>query len=137
MRQATMLMAGAVSLGLCLWAVSAPTSRPSQRRDAFDGKWKVTLVAESGDQKAPEDVLVFYRGKFKSEAFEKRGFAEVEYQTDIRRYGPQKFTATATSGQEGTCKWSGVSTGQEIRGDMVWTKKDGSVVNYTFNGEKV
>ena len=34
-------------------------------------------------------------------------------------------------------KWSGTSTGRDITGAMTWTKPDGSVVEFTFKGEKI
>ena len=112
---------------------------PGARAD-FAGKWTVTVEPDEDARKAGEktfeDTLVFEGGKFTSEACKKHGFGPVEYEEDTRRFGPAKFTAEPSSDKEGKAKWTGMVTAAEISGDMVWTKKDGTVLRYSFKGEK-
>ena len=38
--------------------------------------------------------------------------------------------------KEGKAKWTGAITGGNIAGDIVWTKKDGTEMRYSYKGEK-
>ena len=105
--------------------------------DPFEGKWKVTLTSDGAGGKDVADVLVFTRGgKFSAVEMKKRGFGEVDFESDTRRFGPATFKAEQTSAKEGKAKWEGTVAASEVSGTMVLTKKDGSVVNYTFKGSK-
>jgi hypothetical protein len=105
-------------------------------RDQFEGSWKITLNPDDGIGKSIEDMLTFKNDTLTSQTFEKRGFAAAAYELDSRRGPVAAFTATSTSEKEGALKWTGTTTGQDIRGSMTWTKKDGSSVSYTFTGTR-
>ena len=112
----------------------APHARAA---DPFEGKWKVTLTSDGAGGKDMADTLVFTRGgKFYATELKKKGFGEVNFDSDTRRFGPAAFTAEQTSAKEGKAKWEGHVAATEIEGTMVLTKKDGSAVNYTFKGSK-
>ena len=114
------------------------TALPARAADPFEGKWKVTLTSEGANGKDLTDTLVFTRGdKFSAVEMKKRGFPEVTYESDTRRFGPATFKAEQTSPKEGKAKWEGTVAAVEISGTMVLTKKDGSTINYTFKGSKV
>ena len=106
----------------------------------LDGKWKIKVDPDEDAAKAHEkefdDVIVFKADKFWSESQKKKGFAEAVYEEDTRRFGPSTFTAEAKSEKEGKVKWTGTATAADITGEMTWTKKDGTVMHYTFKGEK-
>ena len=104
-------------------------------RDAFEGTWKVTVTPDDGG-KPYEDTLVFKTGKFTSENGKKHDFAETEYEGDFRGGQIGTFTATAKSKKEGSAKWTGTVAPGQIQGTLAWTKADGSVVNYTYRGER-
>jgi len=40
------------------------------------------------------------------------------------------------SRKNGKIRWTGLITGDSIAGRMIWTMKDGSVLNYTFSGTR-
>lgn len=108
--------------------------------DQFQGKWKVTVTPDD-DAKAAgvsefEDTLVFKGNTFVAEACVPYGFDSVEYESDTRGLTAASFTAEPKSESSGTAKWSGFTTGQEIQGELVWTKTDGTVVRYTFKGAR-
>jgi len=127
------LKLGVVLVGMIVFA-SAGTARAA---DPFEGKWKVTLTSDGAGGKDMADTLVFTRGgKFYATELKKKGFGEVNFDSDTRRFGPAAFTAEQTSAKEGKAKWEGHVAATEMEGTMVLTKKDGSVVNYTFKGSK-
>ena len=112
-------------------------------KQPFEGtRWKVTVTPDSdaanAGQKEFADVLVFKGGKFISETCVKYGFEPVEYNEEM---SPGGFTATFTaepkSEKEGTAKWRGTIAASDMRGEMTWTKKDGTVLGYTFSGERM
>lgn len=109
--------------------------------DPFEGtKWKVKVVPDDEARRAGEkefdDVLVFKGGMFTAEACAKYGFKPVQYEEDTRRFGPASFTAQPESDKEGKAKWTGTVTATVIKGELVWTKKDGTVLNYSYTGER-
>ncbi|MGH7178771.1 MAG: hypothetical protein ACREJC_15440 [Tepidisphaeraceae bacterium] len=117
-------------------------SSPARAADPFEGNsWKVSVVPDEDSRgqggKDFDDLLVFKGGKLTSTECQKRGFAPAEYQEDTRRGPVAKFSAEMSSDKEGTCAWSGMVTGADISGVMTWTKKDGTIVRYTFKGERV
>jgi hypothetical protein len=121
-------------LVLCLTSLA-------RAKDPFEGTtWKVSVTpdddAKGTGQHAFDDNLTFKGGKFTSDAFKARGFDAIDFDSDTRRGPLAAFTANTKSDQNGTAKWTGTTTGADITGDLVWTKADGSVVNFTFTGEK-
>jgi len=47
------------------------------------------------------------------------------------------FTAERVSYGEGSSVWTGTVHGKDLDGKMIWTKNDGSVLTYTFKGNKL
>jgi hypothetical protein len=109
-----------------------------QSPDALDGySWKVKVTPiEMKDAKEFDDTLSFKANMFSSAALAKKGFKPVAFDSDVRRFGPAAFTAVQKSDAEGSAKWTGTVTGVSISGDLVWTKKDGTEVHYSFSGER-
>ena len=83
-----------------------------------------------------DETLTFGGDKLSAATLAARGFGPAEYQEDVRAAGPAQFTCTQTSDAEGTAVWGGFTTGQDIQGTLVWTKKDGTVIHYAFQGTK-
>jgi len=129
-------------LGLFLgWQAGGLVSGAPGSHQALEGKWKIEMTPDEQGQSAGEkgfkDVLNFKVDEtFNSEELKKRGFKDGKYEPDQRPYGPAQFKATLESEKQGTTKWTGVATGQNIKGELVWTKKDGSVVTFRFEGER-
>jgi hypothetical protein len=131
MRNLTLALAA-----LCLLSCCAP----AQARDAFVGQWKVTITPDDDAARAGEkeykDTLTFKGNQFKSKACEAHGFKQAEYEEDTRAGLIATFKATAKSEKEGKAVWTGTSTGQDITGEMTWTKSDGTELKYTFKGTR-
>jgi len=113
---------------------------PRAFASGVEGKFKVKVEPDEDARKAGEkdydDTLTITASKFVSEACKKHGFGETTYDEDTRRFGPATFTAEAKSDKEGTAKWSGTVTVNEIQGEITWTKKDGTTLHYTYKGSK-
>jgi hypothetical protein len=120
---------------LCVLSASSAPARAAKGRDAFEGKWTVTVTPEEGG-KPYEDTLTFAAGKFVSEGCKAHGFTEAEYEADVRGGQAQTFTATAKSKQEGSAKWTGTAAATEISGQFTWTKADGSTAGYSYKGTR-
>lgn len=104
-------------------------------RDAFEGKWTVTLTSDDGG-KPIDDTLTFKNTRFTSEKQKAQGFGETEYELDSRGGQIMTFTATSTSKKEGSAKWTGQASLGEISGSMTLTRPDGSSATYTYRGKK-
>lgn len=132
MRRVSLLMSALLLVSLV---------RIAQAKDAFEGTvWHVTVTpdddARGAGERPFEDTLTFKGGKFISDTFKGKGFDPVDFDEDSRRGPLAEYTANIKSDKNGTAKWSGTTTGAEISGDLVWTKADGSVVNFSYTGEK-
>jgi hypothetical protein len=123
------------ALFLMVASMTARAAQAAPGRDAFEGRWAVTVTPDDGG-KAYEDTLTFAGNKFVSQGCRAHGFAETEYEPDTRGGQIATFTATATSKTEGSAKWTGTAAATEIQGTFAWTKADGSVVNYTYRGTR-
>jgi hypothetical protein len=106
----------------------------------LEGKWKIKVEPDEEAAKAHEkhfdDIIVFKADKFWSEAQKKKGFGDAVYEEDTRRFGPSTFTAEVKSDKEGKAKWTGTATAADIKGELTWTKKDGTELHFTYVGEK-
>jgi hypothetical protein len=133
MRERTLLMA----LAMLLVVVNFPAA--ASARDAFDGKWDVTITPEGGGKEI-KDVFTFKGSQFTSQEFAKRGFAPSAYEEDSRGAGAVsatfKCTIKSSKPAEGTAEWTGTVTAVEMTGELKLTKPDGTVMNYTFKGTK-
>jgi hypothetical protein len=110
-------------------------------KDPFEGTtWTVTVTPDDdarGNGARPfDDTLIFKGGKFTSETLKAKGFDPIDFDSDTRRGPLAAFTANTKSDKDGTAKWTGTTTGSQISGDLVWTKADGTVLNYSFTGDK-
>jgi hypothetical protein len=103
-------------------------------------KWKIKLVPDDDSRKAGakeiEDAISFKGNKFTSDTFAKQGFSSVEYEEDTRGVISATFKVEAKSDSAGTAKWSGTTTSDQIRGQLIVVAKDGKQTTYNFQGEK-
>lgn len=105
--------------------------------DNFDGTYKLkmtpgTVTRQKGATEF-DDALVVVPTEMVSEAFAGYGFMpgnrEVAADTGA-------FISNMTSRTKGTLKYDAVIVGSAIRGKLVWTKSDGTVWFFTFEGTK-
>ncbi len=105
-------------------------------RDALIGTWKATLTPDDGGNDST-DNLTFKGGQFTSEKEKADGYDPATYDDDPSPQGiSAKFSVTLTNKTGDTAKWSGFSTGSDMDGTLVITKKDGSTKNYSFKATK-
>lgn len=82
------------------------------------------------------DVLVFRSGGFHTDACLAVGFPLTYYAAE--EYGGAiSFAATSASASVGTVEWSGSVENDRIEGELRWTSVAGTVVYYSFRGERV
>lgn len=125
---------------LLLCTIAVPCMAMMLADGLQDTKWKIKVTpdedARGSGGKEFDDVLIFKGPNFTSQALAKQGFKPVVYDDDTRRFGPASFTATPESDKGDKAKWTGTVTATAIKGELVWTKKDGKVLSYTYTGER-
>src|SRR5436190_10022054 len=129
-------------IGLYLgWHAAGMMANAQSRTDPIQGVWKLDVSADDDARGAGakdfKDTLDFHKDDvFTSTHFKEQGIKEGKYETDQRPFGPAKFDATLESKAGDKIKYSGVSTGQNMEGTLQVKKKDGTVLNYKFKGER-
>jgi hypothetical protein len=108
---------------------------PLQRRtDRFEGIWNIK-VSPDDQGRGWDDQITFKGQQFSSKTMAAKGFGPTMYESDTRGVQMNTFTATAKSNKEGKMEWSGLTAvGDEIKGEIKWTKSNGDVANYTYTG---
>ena len=112
------------------------------RADALTGTWKVKITPDedarkAGEKKEIEDKITLKGSKFVSERWKKEHkFEAVEYEEDTRRGPIAKFTAKPVSKTAGKMEWTATVTSGVMKGEITWTKPDGTELTYAFEGEK-
>ncbi|HMC83864.1 MAG TPA: hypothetical protein VKL61_11615 [Candidatus Polarisedimenticolia bacterium] len=99
------------------------------------GIWKLKVVpdaeAAAKGEKEFEDTLILKGGKLRSTACEPYGFGSASYKMD-----GNTWMSDMESKKEGKNHWHGEVDGDHLTGRMTWTKADGTVLNYTFEGHR-
>lgn len=133
----------AITLGLAL--LIGASAMAAHKVAVLDGtSWKIEaepddMAQEKGAEQIRDD-LVFAEGKASLKVAGKNGFAAGPYSvTNVDEEKKQMtFKAEMTSATEGAQVWTGtVHGGDHMEGKMVWTKANGNVLTYTFEGDKL
>jgi len=126
-----------VALGALLLALVLVSTGVLAKSGAMPekGVWKVTVTpdadATAKGEKVFDDILTLKSGKFNSTACEPYGFGSISYKME-----GAIWMADGTSKTEGKNHWHGEVDGDHLTGRMTWTKADGTVFNYTFEGHR-
>jgi hypothetical protein len=110
--------------------------------DPLPGTWAINLTPNGTDGNIPgvkafDETLIFTTYQLTAKTLAAHGFGPGTYNEDTQPMGVAKFTCTQTSDTEGKIDWQGMTTtGQDLSGTLTWTKKDGTVVHYDFQGNK-
>ncbi|HZN55829.1 MAG TPA: hypothetical protein VFB67_10975 [Candidatus Polarisedimenticolaceae bacterium] len=107
----------------------------------LDGtSWKVEVnpdgMARDKGEKDFHETLTFADGKLVTNEGPKIGFSSAPYTMSRSGDHDWSFTAEQESDSQGKYVWSGTIHEDDIRGKLVWTKSDDSVLTYSFKGEK-
>lgn len=126
---------------VALAILCAGTAWADPKPSALDGtSWKVDVkpdaMAEDKGEKSFSETITFADGKLITNEGLKLGFDSAPY--TFSRSGEQdwSFSAEQTSATQGKYVWSGTVHKGDIRGKLVWMKRDKSVLTYTFKGDK-
>ena len=135
---------GSVFVGLLVGSLGAvqlfAQPRPAPTSALEGSRWAVTVTpdeqAKQQGEKPFEDTLIFTQGKVSMSACAKYGFASSTYRAS--QAGEHwTFQTEQLSRKEGKTVWNAVTTGDAISGTLVWTKKNGAILHYTFEGKKL
>ena len=93
-------------------------------------------TAKDKGEKSFHETITFADGKLMTANGARTGFESAKYtltQIDDHDY---TFNAEQDGDDHGKQVWSGTVKGDDIRGKMVWTKADGTVLTYDFHGDE-
>jgi hypothetical protein len=130
----------AILLASLLILLAAPLSVFAA--DALVGTWKIKIspdedARKAGEKKEIEDKITLNGSQFVSEHWKKDyKFEACQYEEDTRRFGIAQFSAKPTSKTAGKMTWTGTVAANQMKGEITWTKPDGTELKYTFEGEK-
>jgi hypothetical protein len=128
-----MRLFAAIALMTCFVLLSAPSAVLAGQ---FDGSWKVTFTPET-DGKEFEDTLTFTANRFSTTRFQKEyGLGKGTYEEHTTRGPIAKFSATVKDEKKGTAEWAGTVTGADLQGEVTITRKDGTVLRYSFKANR-
>ena len=107
----------------------------------LDGtSWKVDVEPDSMTKKAGEkqfkETLTFADGNLSLSA-PKIGLEASPYTVSKAGEKDWTFKAQRTSAGEGGAVWTGTVHENNLEGKLIWTKNDGTVLTYTFKGNKL
>jgi len=107
----------------------------------LDGtSWKLDVepdsMAKDKGEKQFKETLTFADGSITLSA-PKVGSEASPYSVTKAGEKDTTFTAERVSYGEGSSVWTGTVHGKDVDGKMIWTKNDGSVLTYTFKGNKL
>ena len=132
------MLAAAAALLCTILVLAAPAPKPAPTSELEGTKWTVKVVpdskaAEKGESSF-EDTIIFDGNKVQMTECAKYGFQPSPY--SIEKHGEKLSFSTDLIAKLGKSVWSGDIKGNSIKGKTKWTKEDGTVLNYTFEGSK-
>jgi hypothetical protein len=92
-------------------------------------------AAMTKGEKIYDDVIIFDGGYVTMGACVKSGFDASKYTAGKSGEG-WSFQTEQMSRKEGKTIWTADILGDAVKGKLVWTKKDGTALSYTFEGKK-
>ena len=134
MKQFAWLAALALAFGMAAFA--------SEKVAALDGtSWKIDVepdsMAKAKGEKQYNEVLTFADGFVSMTEGQKVGFPSSPY--EVTKSGEQKWAFKTEQESESTARsiWAGTIHEKSIEGKFIMTKKGGTVLTYTFKGNKL
>ena len=130
-----------IALGLMvgLGGTAIAQAAPNTEGRLDHSQWKIKITpdeaAKRQGEKAGRDALVFRDGKLISKGCGRYGFGPSTY-TANQSGSTWTFNTEQTSPNKGNTSWSGQISGNTITGTMLWTKKNGNAIHYSFAGQR-
>jgi hypothetical protein len=126
-------------LGLPAAAAAAEATQTAPAAMPLDGTaWAVKVTPDEAAMKKGEkvfnDVIMFQSGRVAMSECVKAGFKPSAYKAEKSAAG-WSVSTEQMSEKMGTSVWTVEVEGDAIKGTLVTTKKDGTVLNYTFTGK--
>lgn len=123
---------------LCTAAVAVADSAHVAVLDGTS--WKVDVepdeMTKNKGEKQFKETMTFADGNISLSA-PKVGFEASPYSVVKSGEKDMTFKAERTTSGEGSSVWTGTVHGNNLDGKLIWTKNDGSVLTYTFKGNKL
>ena len=88
-----------------------------------------------GDKFDNSEDLIFTADHVEGSVCVEYGFPKAKYTFKKDKKGQWEFTCTMVSKEHGKMVWNGVSKGNKIEGDYLWTKAGQDPLAYTFKGK--
>lgn len=134
------VLVGAGIIGRCPSAGGEQTSKEAAPASSLDGTtWPVKLIPDAAaaqkGEKSFDDELAFKNGQVAMSACIKAGFAPSSY-TLAPSGSAWSFETRQISKKQEKTDWRGLVSGDSIKGTMVWTKADGTIIHYNYEGKK-
>jgi len=109
---------------------------------ALDGtSWKINVepdeMAQKKGEKQYDDVATFADGMVSMKEAQKVGFASSPYEVTKSGDKDWTFKTEQVSASSGRSLWTGTIHEKDITGKLIVTQKGGTVVTYTFKGNKL
>jgi hypothetical protein len=110
-----------------------------KKGDKLDGTtWKVDVepdqMAKEKGEREFKETLTFVDGMVSMAEVKKMGFESVGYNASMAGENDWTFTAEQSSPGKGKMVWTGTVHGNDMKGKLIWTKDNATVVTYTFHG---
>jgi hypothetical protein len=116
-----------------------PADASTQTQSLENSRWNVKVVpdkaATAKGEKEYSDTLVFSQNKVSLKDGLGKGYKPSNYTVTKSGTG-FKVTADQGSDMDGKVALNADISGQTIKGTLVCTKKDGTILNYTFDGRQ-
>jgi|GEM_PF-2536038 len=134
-------LVSAVVVGHCPSVSGEQASTQTVATSSLEGTtWPVKVTpdatAAQKGEKPFDDELAFKNGHVAMSACVKAGFAPSGY-TLAPSGSSWSFKTRQVSKDQGNTKWTGLVSGDAIKGTMIWTKTDGTILHYNYEGKKV
>jgi hypothetical protein len=132
------MLVSLVSLAVMLAGIALADD---DKLSGLDGtSWKVEVkpdaMAKDKGEKEFNETITFADGKLVTNEGPKLGFPSAAYTMSRSGDKDWSFTAEQASDAQGNYVWTGTIHEGDIKGKLVWTKIDGTVLTYTFKGDK-
>ena len=129
-----------VGMAVCAMLLSTGAIA-SPKVSVLDGtSWKVDVepdsMAKDKGEKQFKETLTFADGNITLSS-PKVGTEASPYSVTKSGEKDMTFKAERSSSGEGSSIWTGTGHGNDLEGKMIMTKNDGSVLTYSFKGNKL